>query len=150
MAQYRIATTEKKSVTEIEFWTKDSKTIKRITGFRWGSGWINTEPGESLDIDTDNPEGVNVYDYDFELDMLDDGWYADVEYSDNIDDEERERLEELWDEEAYSAWEAEGWYNSETECWFEGPLEIEKTSDDDQEEEEDITDNKPKSAWPFT
>lgn len=149
MAQYRIATIDKKSVTEIEFWTKDDKTIKRITGWRWGAGWINTESGEILDIDPKNPDGVNVYDYDFELDSLDDGWYGDVEYSDNIDDEEREQLEELWDEESYSAWESEGWYNSETECWFYGPLEIEKTAEDEEQEEQEEVSETPKRSWPF-
>lgn len=130
MAVYSISTTEKKSVLEVELWAKGDQVIKRITGFRWGSGWITVEAGETLDIEQENPNSVNVYDYDFELNSLDDGWYGDIEFPEDMDESERERLTELWDEESYSGWEEDGWYNEETECWFEGPLEIILTEED--------------------
>ncbi len=80
------------------------------------------------DIDLANPDGLEVFatDYDFELDSLDDGWYGDVEYPEDMSDEERERLEELWDEDGYDGWESEGWTNDDTETWFYGPLSLEK------------------------
>jgi hypothetical protein len=43
-----------------------------------------------------------------------------------MSDDERDRLQELWEEDDYSAWESEGWHNSETECWFHNSLEIER------------------------
>jgi len=55
-----------------------------------------------------------------------DGWYGDVRYPDDMDEEEQERLEELWDEDAYSAWEEEGWVQTDTECWAWGEFDIEK------------------------
>jgi hypothetical protein len=61
-----------------------------------------------------------------ELESMWDGCSETFEFPDEIDDEERERLEELWAEESYSGWEGEGWMNDETECWFYGPLEIVK------------------------
>jgi hypothetical protein len=124
MATWVLTTVEKKSVEEIEFWFKDGKTIKRSTGFRWGK--VYCESDEKLDIDLDNPEGISVFDcgYDFELDSLDDGWSADVEYPDDMDEEEQERMNELWDEDAYEAWESEGWSNDDSETWFYGPLDL--------------------------
>jgi len=124
MATWILTTVEKKSVEEIEFWSKDGKTIKRSTGFRWGK--VYCESDEKPDIDLENPEGISVFDcgHDFELDSLDDGWSADVEYPDDMDEEEQERMNELWDEDAYEAWEGEGWSNDDSETWFYGPLDL--------------------------
>lgn len=126
MATWVLTTTDKKSVEEIEFWYKDGKTIKRITGFRWGT--VYCESDDKPEIDLDNPDGINVFDcgYDFELDSLDDGWCLEVVYPDDMDEEEQERMDELWDEDAYDAWESEGWSNVETETWFHGPLSLEE------------------------
>jgi hypothetical protein len=126
MATWVLTTIEKKSVEEIEFWFKDGRTIKRITGFRWGK--VTCESDERPDIDLDNPDGISVFDcgYDFELDSLDDGWYTDVEYPEDMDDEESERLDELWDEDDRDGWEAEGWSNDDSETWFHGPLSLEQ------------------------
>jgi len=43
-----------------------------------------------------------------------------------MSDEERERMDELWDEDGYDGWEGDGWYNDDTETWFYGPLSLEK------------------------
>ena len=73
MTTWVLTTLEKKNVVETEFWTKDGNTIKRSTGFRWGT--VYCESDERPDIDLDNPDGLEVFatDYDFELDNLDDG-----------------------------------------------------------------------------
>lgn len=160
MAIWQVSTNEKKSVEEHEFWTKDGLTIKRITGFRWGTFTIETsDDNPPEDIDPENPDGINMYDYfsdnaenGAELDNLSDGWYGDVEWPEELSEEERERLEELWEEESYSSWESDGWYNSETECWFFGELTIEKIGDSEPvEESSDDTDAEetPKGTWPF-
>ena len=126
MTTWVLTTAEKKSVEEIEIWTKDGQTIKRITGFRWGT--VYCESDERPDIDLDNPDGLDVFStgYDFELDNLDDGWYAEVEYPDDMTEEEQQRLDELWEEDSYDGWESNGWINDETETWFYGPLNLEK------------------------
>ena len=126
MATWVLTTEEKKNVVETEFWYKDVKTIKRSTGFRWGT--VYCESDERPDIDLENPDGLEVFatDYDFELDNLDDGHYCDVEYPDDMSEEEQERMDELWDEDSYSAWEEEGWSNDDTETWFHGPLDLEQ------------------------
>ena len=126
MSTWVLTTVEKKNVEEIEFWSKDGQTIKRITGFRWGT--VYCESDERPDIDLDNPDGIDVFstDYDFELDNLDDGCSLEIEYPDDMPEEEQERLDELWDEDSYDAWESDGWSNVETETWFHGPLNLEE------------------------
>jgi hypothetical protein len=128
MTIYTVSTKEKKNVEEREVWAKDDLTIIRITGFRWGSYSIEVEDGEELDIDPENPDGIdmNCCGYDAELISMDDGWYGDVEYPESMSDEERERMDALWEEDYYSAWEGDGWIQTDTEAMFYGPLEITK------------------------
>jgi hypothetical protein len=124
MATWKLSTQYKKSAVERSIWTKDGITVVREEGYRWGTFYCESD--EKPDIDLDNPEGISVFDcgYDFELDSLDDGWSADVEYPDDMDEEEQERMNELWDEDAYEAWEGEGWSNDDSETWFYGPLDL--------------------------
>jgi len=139
MAQWTVSTQEKKSVEEHEMWEKDGQVIVRVSGFRWGTWTVTTSddnppefereacPGGSDDLDSVdmyNAYGNNIE--EVELVSLDDGWYGDVRYPDDMDEEEQERLEELWDEDAYSAWEEEGWVQTDTECWAWGEFDIEK------------------------
>lgn len=138
MTWWTVKTTEKKSVEEHEFWQKDDMVIRRITGFRWGTWNVKTEddtaPTFELvamptgNADEDSVEMHNI-DYEGELESLDDGWYEDIIWPDDLDEEEQERLQELWDEESYDGWEGEGWSQYETEVWFWGPLEITNAED---------------------
>ncbi len=126
MATWVLTTAEKKNVEEIEIWTKDGNTIKRSTGFRWGK--VYCESDEKPEIDLENPDGISVFDcgYDFELDSLDDGCWEEVAYPEDMSEEERERMNELWDEESYDGWEGEGWCQDDSETWFYGPLSLEE------------------------
>lgn len=134
MTVWRVSPENKKSVEETEIWVKDGLTIRRTTVFRGGTFFVETNNDEMPDdIDPANPDGINMYDYfsdnaenGAELESLWDGCSETFEFPDDMDEEERERLEELWAEESYSGWEGEGWMNDETECWFYGPLEIVK------------------------
>jgi len=60
------------------------------------------------------------------MDSMDDGWYGDIIFPDDMSEEEQERLEELWDEEFYDGWEEDGWINYDTECWVWNDLKVEK------------------------
>jgi hypothetical protein len=131
MTTWTVSTTEKKCVEEHELWQKDDMVIRRISGFRWGTWTVETEDDDTPELDqTDGPgaDAVNMYDcgYETELVSLDDGWYGDVIWPDDMPDEERERLEQIWDEDWSAGWETEGWLQYETECWATGPLEITK------------------------
>ena len=137
MATWTVKTQDKKSVEEHEIWTKDGKTIRRITGFRWGSWIVETSDDNPPEFEfTEVPNGNgkldsidmnNCYENNIEnveLDSMVDGWYGDVQYPDDMDEDEIERLNELWEEEGYDAWENEGWYLDETEAWIWGQIEI--------------------------
>jgi len=134
MANWRVSPVNKKSTEEVEIWVKDDQTIRRTTVFRGATFYIETNDDEMPeDLDPDNPDGVNMYDYfsdnaenGAELEGMWDGCYVEVEWPEDMPQEERDRLEELWELDSYSAWEDDGWMNNETECWFYGPLEIEE------------------------
>ena len=135
MTIWKVANSHKKMCEEREIWTKDDKTIIRITGFRWGTFTVETNNGEPPeDIDADNPDGVNMYDYfsdnadnGAELESMDDGCYLDYEFA-GIDEAEQEELQAAMEDDHYQYLEGNGWYNSETEAWLYGPLEITKES----------------------
>lgn len=139
MAQWKVTPKDKKSVEEHELWEKDGTAIRRITGWRSGT-WIVTtsddnEPQfERTNVPFGSPDedsidmnfcsGDNIE--DCEMEETWDGWYSDVIWPDDMENEERERLEELWEEDSYEAWQEEGWQQTDTEMWVWGDLNIEK------------------------
>jgi hypothetical protein len=128
MATWKLSNLEKKSCIEREHWTHPDydEPITRETGFRWGTFYCESD--EKPDIDLANPNGYSVYDsdYDWELDSMDDGCWEDWTWPDSIPEEERERLEALWEEDSYSAWEEAGLYNSDTDVELIGELSLEE------------------------
>ena len=133
MTEWKVSTQNKKCVEEHEIWQKDNMIIRRITGFRWGNWLVTTNDDNPPILNQDSGPGgnaVNMYDYfdenveNIELDFLNDGWYAEVIWPNDMSAEERKRLDNLWEEESYSSWEDDGWVNYETECWASGPLDI--------------------------
>lgn len=138
MTVWRVTTVNKKMCEEREqWWHKEQEwSIVRVNGYRWGTFTVETnndEPPE--DIDPDNPDGINMYDYfsdnaenGAELDSMDDGCYMDWTWDEKMTEEDRAEVERLWEEDSYNGLETAGWYNSETEAWLFGPLEITKDS----------------------
>ena len=127
---YTVSTIEKKSVEEHLLWQKGDYVIRIIIGFRWGTYYVDSE--EEPELNTDHQfNGVNMNDVDdSEMEYLDDSWMQQIEFPDDMDEHEKERLEILWDEESFEGFEREGWNNYDTEVWFFGPLEIIKDDDD--------------------
>lgn len=137
MANWTVSTVDKKSCEEHEIWVKDGMEIRRISGFRWATFDVETNddnppvfefrstPGGSADLDS-----VDMYNCcennieNVELVSMDDGWYGDIVFPDEMSEEEQERLTELWDEEYYDGWESDGWVLDETEAWIWGPIEV--------------------------
>lgn len=136
MTMWTVSTKEKKSCEEYEIWTKDDQTIKRINGFRWGTFSVETNDGNPPPIDENNPNGVDMNNFfadnvdSVELVSMDDGWYSDVQYPDDMDEEEQDRMTELWDEDSYEGWEREGWMQFDSEAWLFGTLSIIKDDDE--------------------
>lgn len=125
MTTWKISNYHKKNAVELQFWTKDGKTIIREEGFRWGSWYCESD--EKPNVDLKNPDGYEVSwttDYEWELDMMDDGCWAETRAGDYATDEDVEEFEELWEEDSYEAVEGAGWENVDTEYWIYGPLEL--------------------------
>ena len=79
---------------------------------------------EDLDsVDLNSCFGANVD--STELQSLDDGCWREIEWPEDMPEDERERLEALVDEEGtYALEDEEGWILDETEVWVWGPIEI--------------------------
>jgi len=63
---------------------------------------------------------------------MNDGWWAEWEFPEDMDEEEQERIRALWDEDSYEGMEEDGWVLDETEYCLYGPLLL--TNDDTEEE----------------
>ena len=126
MATWVLTTKTKKNAVERQFWTKDSRTIIREEGYRWGKFYCESD--ERPDVDLANPDGYELGDseYDWELDHLDDGCWADWTFPDDMTEEEQQAIEAAWDEDFYDGMEGLGWSNDDTEYWFYGELELEQ------------------------
>jgi len=126
MATWVLTTKTKKNAVERQFWTKDGRTIIREEGYRWGKFYCESD--ERPDVNLTNPDGYELGDseYDWELDHLDDGCWADWTFPDDMTEEEQQAIEAAWDEDFYDGMEGLGWSNDDTEYWFYGELELEQ------------------------
>ena len=126
MTTWVLTTKTKKNAVERQFWTKDGRTIIREEGYRWGKFYC--ESSERPDVDLANPDGYELGDseYDWELDHLDDGCWADWTFPDDMTEEEQQAIEAAWEEDFYDGMEGLGWSNDDTEYWFYGELELEQ------------------------
>jgi hypothetical protein len=125
MTTWIITNQHKKNAVEKQFWYKDGKTVIKEEGFRWGR-W-SCESDEVPEIDLENPDGYEVgfTDYEWEMDEMVDGCWVEWTFPDDMSDEEREEIENAWNEEFYEGLEELGWSNDDTEYWIYGPLMIE-------------------------
>jgi hypothetical protein len=147
MAVWELSTEYKKNAIEVQLWYKDGVTIKRIEGYRWGTFYCESDERPDIDLRNEG-DGYELADYDWELDSLDDGCWADWEFPDSMSEEERTKIEEAWDNEWYEGMEALGWSNDDTEYWFQGPLKL--VNKDTGEEFAVLDENgniKPEEEW---
>lgn len=129
MPVWKLSNAHKKNVEERSIWTKNGVMICRTEWFRWGSWTVKMDSKPTIDLE--NPNGYDVYGsgIEWDLDSMDDGDFAEWEFPDEMDDDERSRIEELYEEDGFSGLEDDGWDNTDTEVFIHGPLEL--TSDTD-------------------
>jgi hypothetical protein len=141
MANWKVSPYYKKSCEEHEQYTKDGMTIVRQTGYRGASFYVETSDDNPPEFEFDcvpggdgKKDSIDMYNCEVnniesaELESMWDGCWEEVEYPEDMDEAERERLEELIEEEGdiYDVLEnQEGWYQSETQAWIWGPILIE-------------------------
>ena len=129
MATWQLSTASKKNAVEKQFWTKDGVTVIKEEGYRWGTFYCESD--EEPDVDLENEDGYNLSnsEYDWELNNLSDGCWVVWDFPDDMDEEEQERIQALWDEDSFDGLEGDGWMNDDTEYWFYGPLELEEVNE---------------------
>lgn len=140
MADWKVSTYYKKSCEEHEHYVKDGMTIVRKTGYRGCSFFVETNDDNPPEFEFDFVPGgdglkdsIDMYNCSVnniegaELDSMWDGCWEDIDFPEDMDDEEQERLMEVIEEHGvYSALEdEESWSQNETEAWIWGPILIE-------------------------
>lgn len=140
MATYKVSPYYKKSCEEHEQYWKDGVTIVRKTGFRGATFIVHTNDDNPPEFEFDfvpggdgKKDSINMYNCcvnnieNVELDHMWDGCWEDIDFPDDFDEDEKERLMELIEEEGvYTALEEnEGWNLDESEAWIWGPILIE-------------------------
>lgn len=132
MAIWKITNSHKKNAVERQFWVKDGVSVIKEEGYRWGV-WT-CESDQQPDIDLDNPDGYELMstDHDWEMQEMIDGCWVEWVFPDEIDEQEQERIQELWNQDSFEGLEQDGWYNDETEHWIYGPIKLvnEETGDE--------------------
>jgi len=152
LIQYKVSTRQKKSVTEVEFFVKDGKTISYTTGWRWGYVVLLVPEGVDLaaELDAENNDEVEIdgLGYDIHDRDLDDGCWDEWDYGD-LDDDAIAAIDEAVEEDgsAYGALvDVLEWDQDDSILLFSGPLDIENmgeyvpyvyTPDEDEEDEEE-------------
>jgi hypothetical protein len=139
MANWTVSTYYKKSIEEHEHFVKDGQKLVYQTGWRGGSYTVTTSddnPPEFEFVEVPGGDGrrdsIDMYNCcennieEVELIETYDGWWAEIEWPDDMDEEEQQRLQELIDEEGvYSLEDQEDWMHDETEMYIWGPIQIE-------------------------
>ena len=154
LIQYKVSTRHKKSVTEIEYFRKDDKTITYSTGWRWGYVVLLVPEGVDLaaELDAENNEEVEIDELEYDIfdREMDDGCWDEWDYGD-LGDEEIAAIEEAVEEEGYAYGalvDMLGWDAVDSTLVFSGPLDIEDmgehvpyvydSSEDEETDEEDF------------
>ncbi len=143
MANWKVSTYYKKSCEEHEHYVKDGETIVRKTGYRGCSFFVETNNDNPPEFEFDFVPGgdgakdsIDMYNCSYnnietvELDTMWDGCWEDIDFPEDMAEDEQERLMELIEEHGvYEALEnEEGWSQNETEAWIWGPILIEDES----------------------
>ena len=127
---WRVSNREKKNVTQIETYSNSELTATREVGWRWGNWKYDTKPDLSIYKEDDQHD---VYDFGDVTDSdLDDGCWAEWTWPADMDTDEIERLEEIYNEEGDEGLENEGWSFDDSETFVTGPLDVEFVPDNYQ------------------
>ena len=124
MATWKIEPTYKKSVVEVmELYKEGVGTIRNELVWRWGEFTCETEDDTPPVLE----EGVDLFDCDYDVEMVEctDGCSEDYDL-DDIDDEEREKIEAFLEENSFLDLDGhDGWNFSESYMYIQCPVSVE-------------------------
>ena len=123
-----------KCVIEEETWNKDSFAITRAIGWRYGKILVvdlKEEAIKDLIKERDSLDKVCVSEkFDFIDQKLQDSFADDLSFSEDMPEDEINRLNNLFYEEGWTALEEEGWEIYDTNLYFESKIKITRSSED--------------------
>ena len=128
--KYRISPDGKKLIEQISTYAKISDYDQKIIhkeNFR--SGWVEVlgdDMSYYLDDSYDPDIGTDVWIFPTEDHEILDGVADDVSFSENISEDEKEKLKALITEHGFESLEEIGWEHDDTEVYFFGDLNIEE------------------------
>lgn len=140
MAHWKVSPYYKKSCEEHEQYFKDDQMIVRKTGYRGASFYVETNDDNPPEFEFDfvpggdgRKDSIDMYNCAYnnienvELDSMWDGCWEDIDFPDDFDEDEKERLMEMIEEDGiYEVLEGnEGWSQNECQAWIWGPILIE-------------------------
>lgn len=135
MAIWRVSNSAPKSLAEREIWTHSDKgEIVRETLFTNGAYLVVTEDDNLPEFEREAVPGgdgaedsvdMNFCGYETQLIGLEGGVKLIVTWPEDMGEDERQALADIWEEEPYEGWEGEGWDLDDTEVWFWDDLNIE-------------------------
>lgn len=155
MATYKVSARHKKSTVETEYFVHKDDPNKRFhkeLGWRWGSFYVDLTPEELAEIDADD-EGSEFCPYDYEnTELIEcmDGCWEDWTFSDDIDEEEQQRIQEAYEEDYEDGLAELGYMWADSETVLVGPLDIELVEEDNDAVESDPAAPLDPNSWPNT
>ena len=126
MAKWIITNIESKRVCEIKSWIKNGQIIQLIEFYRFGEWFCESDIRPKIDLI--NVDGFEVTDseYQWEMEFMSDGMGYEWEFPDEMDEAEKEAIEEAWSEQFYEGLEALGWEEQADSHWIYGAISLEE------------------------
>jgi hypothetical protein len=139
LTAWTVSTYYKKSIEELEHFTKDGMKAVHRTGWRSGSWTVYTNDAKPPEFEFDyvpggdgNKDSIDMNNCyvnnieEVEMNETWDGCWDDTEWPDDIDGDEQSAVEDMMEDEGYyTAFEENGWSHDDTEMWIWGPIVIE-------------------------
>lgn len=117
---------QKKSVEEHVIFERDNQQLIRIEGYRDAWAFVTSDTDQPPQFDFSNPDGLDVLSHkSYEsIQLIDNGWYVDFQFPNNMSQEEQDLLVNAWDLNYDQGLEQHGWAPLIKQCWFFGELEL--------------------------
>ena len=126
--KYRISTDNKKQIEKITTYAKvDDYNQKIIHNETFRSGWVEVfgdDMSYYLDDSYDPDIGTDVWIFPTEDHEILDGVADDFSFSENVSEDEKEKLKAFFSEHGFESLEEIGWEHDDTEVYFFGNLNI--------------------------
>lgn len=126
MAKWIITNVESKSVCEIKSWIKNGQIIQLVEFYRFGEWSCESEIRPKLDLINNDGFEVTDSEYQWNMEFMSDGMGYEWEFPDEMDEADKEAIEEAWSEQFYEGLEALGWEEQADSHWIYGAISLEE------------------------